>query len=132
MASSNQITNIRKIEPLHGTKNLVTWEEDFKRLAQLEDVWIHFQPDQVKALKSPPNPQDNQWYFIKNPIGYRRRAPANQKPPKFNRSVYKDAYKRYRSFQNTKDKTIGLLTLYMDKTIQIHSRTYTRAIDFYN
>ena len=117
MASSNQITNIRKIEPLHGTENLVTWEEDFKRLAQLEDVWIHFQPDQVEALESPPNPQDSQWYFIKNLIGYRRRVPANQKPLKFNKSAYKDAYRRYRSFQNTKNKAIGLLTLYIDKII---------------
>jgi hypothetical protein len=58
-----QSKDIRKIVKLTGSDNIITWQSDFKRLAQMEGVWEHFLDDSIEFYSEVPQLTQDRFRF---------------------------------------------------------------------
>jgi hypothetical protein len=66
-----QLKDIRKIVKLTGSDNIITWQSDFKRLAQMENFWKYFLDNSIEFYNEVPQLTQNKFRFLIFPIEIR-------------------------------------------------------------
>jgi hypothetical protein len=126
-----QSTDIRKIVKLTGSDNIIIWQSDFKRLAQMEGIWEHFLDNSIEFYSEVPQSTYDRFRLLTSPMEIRSNTRIiNQES--HDRVAYQEIWKAYSDFQLKKEKARGVFTSSVDSSIQIYADDHDTAKSFYD